>query len=603
MPQLNFKPGEKEAIERRQQSVYEHPLFQRQGFEPINLRAITENIVPDIFQKSPPFSPAAGGASALGALAAIPAKGKAVGEALAGLGKAGSKLSHDELFANFKSGLPGAEEALVQNVLLPMAYKAASRFKGRGVDSEDIAQQSVMKGLEAARAWKTKGSNAPLPGYLKTSIDRSTDELIRTSADVPIPQKEYRDVRKIGQAASKLKSTASTAEPEWVGTRGVTTPRVAGEEPGILSVSRKTGLPAVKVKEIMGRENTPNTIDFEDLANVDPAKLSATLGGLSPESSSEIAKRMMEAGLTERQLRAVKLSMGLEGEPMSVRNIAKEIGVASPNAVQSQLKAAMAKLKKAGRPAEGETPELAPKGSDWYQRAAAQNKTLEERTGAKTELGESQLPMKPAPPISGGSTGTVFDQVRENLDKTDPTWRDQLKKGGSGPGGSSINNPLLGVQNPEHPIFQLLQERFPKLALALQRMNPEKGQIPMKFTDQTPDWYKQMNAYGATRPGLGPNNPTLMSVQPNLKWADTEPHEALHALYAGKRVDPPNPPAWSAMDILKGTIGKRNPVYAERLLEHYAMQGQPLEHGALEGMAVNMTDKAGLPFKLRAPIE
>lgn len=416
MPQLTFKPGEKEEIERRQNAVYNFPLFRRPGYEPITPKAITEHIVPSMFESNYPGMPGGGGQNLL-ALAGIAKKGKGALESLSALGKVAGKIPDDAILAGFKAGDPAMEAQLVDRIITPIARKAAGRFKGRGVDAEDLTQEGIARGLEAARKWRESGSVAPLPSYLKTAVSRGTDEVVRTQgADVVVPQKQFKEIRNVERTAAGLKRTGSLAEPSPVGTRGITTPRQPGEEPGILQVSSKTGLPAVRVKEILGREHGSPTVPLEDLANVDLAKIG---GGLSEESSSEIAKRMMQAGLSEKQLRALKLSMGIEGEPRSLSQIATEIGTTKA-AAQKQVEGALARLKKVGaKPPVPEGEEAPRAGSEWFQRAKARIKGVEEQTGAKVELGESKVPRK-IKPISGGSgepEGSYFDQLRAEIQR------------------------------------------------------------------------------------------------------------------------------------------------------------------------------------------
>lgn len=457
-----------------------------------------------------------GGAGALSA-------GKEALSALTGLR---SKIPEADVISGFKSGDPAMEEHLLNNVLLPFARKTAGRFKGRGIDSEDLAQEGMTQGLEAARQWRDTGSSVPLPQYLSAAIRRGIDRYImQNGAEVPLPMQQQMDIRKVASTIGKLKSTASSAD-ETANVRGIPAPqRTIGEEPGVILTSRKSGLPVKRVKEIVNQDQSGHMVPLDE-------KLPNQVMSLD-EDPKDLVSKLTDLGLTEKQLRAVRLNMGIGGEPMSLRAIAKEIGVASPNAVQAQIKGALAKLKKAGIEMSGKgeklpvEPEEAPRaGGEWFQKAKAAIQDLEGKTGTKTELGESIPRVKPTTKaaIPGDFQSSLAQDMVEkaglkwNGIQQSPTKGGDLALFTDPKTGSTVSLPANGV-SPQAIQAKLaeLQQRFsgePSMPTAFESVggSPFKPEVQGSLNwlqDTLPPTWKDMLKKGQSGMGGQKYNPNL----------------------------------------------------------------------------------------------
>jgi hypothetical protein len=184
--------------------------------------------------------------------------------------------------------------------------------------------------------------------------------------------------------------------------------------------------------------------------------------------------------------------------------------------------------------------------------------------------------------------------TKENLDFLYPTGKVNEHWSSMAHPQARINQ-MRGVLNPQHADFLALRQANPNIARALMRIDPDT-QVPVRFMDPRPG----MNAYGTTKVGLGPNNPTEIRLNPNRPAAhqnEVPIHEALHGLYGKNRgldaARGPNPPAWAGMDIVDK---QQESLYGMNLIRDYLSRSNtpnPIGHAALESMSNQIARRSG----------
>lgn len=378
-----------------------------------------------------------------------------------------------------------------------------------------------------------------------------------------------------GGTGKDVQYVARTAAKNWSGGPGGMGSGIRKGDRELVdkAVTKLGDVGSDKLADELNRVNPQGKWTIEKVQNTRGGRSTARLD--NPDDPTASGLRSLDQLQPDR---AAELKQQLAGMSPGVRKDAEALinGEISPNEINP---ARLARV----RAAMGD--EAPRKGSDWYERAVAQKKRLDEQAANA----------RPIRPISGGSGNVaeyLSEQVVRQLDETNPTWRDQMKKGQSGMGGRihSMNQKFSGVVNPEHPAFKELQSIDPKLA----RIAQLDKDIPLKYIDREMryDW-------GQTRPGLGPNNPTLLAINPNRPantQAETPIHELLHGLYANalrnKAGATPNPPEFGAMDIARSSF-RDNPGYGQRVINMYLNEDEPIGHAALEGMARRMALNRG----------
>jgi RNA polymerase sigma-B factor len=219
----------------------------------------------------------------------------------------------DNLFSTMAAARPGSAEwaaAREQLVIrhLPLAYRVARRYAGRGEPLEDLRQVAVVGLIKSVDAFSPE-RNVPFPGY---AVPKVIGELWRHFRDrvgtVRIPY----DVQ---EARGRLRTAWEQLAHEL------------GREPDRCEIARKVGLPEGAVAELLasyGRQ-------FPRLADSSPIEVMRSPAQRESDPECDFAQAEIRAellpvlsSLNRRELRILRLRFA---EEMSQTRIAQHLGI------------------------------------------------------------------------------------------------------------------------------------------------------------------------------------------------------------------------------------------------------------------------------------
>jgi RNA polymerase primary sigma factor len=242
-----------------------------------------------------------------------------VGEQLGLL--AGFELILDELsgLAMRAAGGDDAARAALIERCLPLVVRAARRYAGRDVESADLVQEGVLGVLRAVRRFdSTRG--VPFAAYASWWLRQSMQQAIaEQSRAVRLPAHVLWDIHRLREARGDLLAAS-------------------GRNPTASELQQTLDWSAAHLDDVLRAERP--ALSMEAAYSGDEGEVDS-LGDLIADPLSEQAYedvitgasaeavRTLLATLTERERQVLAWRFGLDGEELSLRQIARRLGVSA----------------------------------------------------------------------------------------------------------------------------------------------------------------------------------------------------------------------------------------------------------------------------------
>jgi RNA polymerase primary sigma factor len=229
--------------------------------------------------------------------------------------------SSDELTAlaiRVAEGEEAAQGELVERSL-PMVLKAARRYAGRDVEVADLVQEGVLGLLRAAGRFDA-GRGLPFRAYASWWLRQSMQQAIaEQSRAIRLPTHVLWDIHRLREARGELLAAS-------------------GHNPTALELERRLEWSAQRLEDVLRAERPSLSLEapyagdegeIDALGDLvaDPLSEKAYEDVLNSASTTAIASLL--ATLTDRERQVLSWRFGLDGDELSLREIARRLGVSA----------------------------------------------------------------------------------------------------------------------------------------------------------------------------------------------------------------------------------------------------------------------------------
>jgi RNA polymerase primary sigma factor len=237
-----------------------------------------------------------------------------------------SRLADAEITGDQLSGLAAraaggddaARQALVEHCL-PLVVRAARRYAGRDVELADLVQEGVLGVLRAAGRFESD-RGVPFAAYASWWLRQSMQQAIaEQSRAVRLPAHVLWDIHRLREARGEALA-------------------ISGRGPTAFELQRTLDWSAAHLDDVLRAERP--ALSMEAAYSGDEGEIDS-LGDLIADplsdqafedvitGASAEAVRTLLATLTERERQVLAWRFGLDGEELSLRQIARRLGVSA----------------------------------------------------------------------------------------------------------------------------------------------------------------------------------------------------------------------------------------------------------------------------------
>jgi RNA polymerase sigma factor (sigma-70 family) len=269
--------------------------------------------------------------------------GAAVGAEIGRLGRVEVSSEHLTVLAGRAAAGDADARASLVEACLPMVVAAAQRYAGRDVEVADLVQEGVLGVLRAADRFDAS-RGVPFRAYASWWLRQSMQQAIaEQSRAVRLPTHVLWDIHRVREARGELLAAS-------------------GRNATPLELERRLDWSAQRLDDVLRAEQPALSLEAPyagDEGEID------TLGDLVGEPLSEHAYEdvinsvstaaiaSLLTTLTERERQVLSWRFGLGGEELSLRQIARKLGVSAERVRQIERRGLVKLRTQAFSPAEG----------------------------------------------------------------------------------------------------------------------------------------------------------------------------------------------------------------------------------------------------------